>query len=108
MRKIFILIFVFLLLTPAVVWFMGLDFGLQVDRIGLKPPRLDRRALLDNAYYLSFDQYFNDNFSLRSPLILTKRWLDYRIFRMTDVKGVHVARNKISNDWFWSFSLLKK
>ena len=98
MRKIFILIFVFLLLTPAVVWFMGLDFGLQVDRIGLKPPRFDRRALLDNAYYLSFDQYFNDNFSLRSPLILTKRWLDYRIFRMTDVKGVHVARN----GWLYS------
>ena len=98
MRKIIILIFVLLLLTPAVVWFIGLDFGLQVDRIGLKPPRFDRRALFDNAYYLSFDQYFNDTFSLRSPLILTKRWLDYRIFNMTDVKGVHVG----NNGWLYS------
>ena len=98
MRKIFILIFVLLLLTPAVVWFIGLDFGLQVDRIGLKPPRFDRRALFENAYYLSFDQYFNDTFSLRSPLILTKRWLDYRIFNMTDVKGVHVG----NNGWLYS------
>ena len=98
MRKIFILIFVFLLLTPAVVWVIGPDFGLQVDRIGLKPPRFDSRALFDNAYYLSFDQYFNDSFSLRSPLILTKRWLDYRIFHMTDVKGVHVG----SNGWLYS------
>jgi hypothetical protein len=98
MRKIFILIFVFLLLTPAVVWFIGLDFGLQVDRIGLKPPRFDRRVLFDNEYYLSFDQYFNDGFSLRSPLILAKRWLDYHIFHMTDVKGVHVG----SNGWLYS------
>ena len=98
MRKIFTLIFVFLLLTPAAVWLIDLDFGLQVDRIGLNPPRFDRRALFDNAYYLSFDQYFNDSFSLRSPLILTKRWLDYRIFHMTDVKGVHVG----NNGWLYS------
>jgi hypothetical protein len=57
MRKIFILIFVLLLLTPTAVWLIGLDFGFQVDRIGLKPPRFDRRVLFDNAYYLSFDQY---------------------------------------------------
>jgi len=98
MRKIFSLIFVFLLLTPAAVWLIDLDFGLQVDRIGLKPPRFDGRALFDNEYYRSFDQYFNDNFSLRSPLILTKRWLDYRIFRMTDVKDVHVG----NNGWLYS------
>ena len=98
MRKIFSLIFVFLLLTPAVVWLIGLDFNLQVNRIGLKPPRFDGRALFNNEYYRSFDQYFNDSFSLRSPLILTKRWLDYRIFHMTDVKGVHVG----TNGWLYS------
>ncbi|MGD8738732.1 MAG: hypothetical protein PVG34_00355, partial [Desulfobacterales bacterium] len=98
MRKIFSLIFVFLLLIPAVVWLIGLDFNLQVNRIGLKPPRFDARALFSNEYYRSFDQYFNDNFSLRSPLILTKRWLDYRIFHMTDVTGVHVG----TNGWLYS------
>jgi hypothetical protein len=98
MRKIFSLIFVFLLLIPAVVWLIGLDFNLQVNRIGLKPPRFDGRALFSNEYYRSFDQYFNDNFSLRSPLILTKRWLDYRIFHMTDVTGVHVG----TNGWLYS------
>jgi hypothetical protein len=98
MRKIFTLIFVFLLLTPAAVWLIDLDFGLQLDRIGLKPPRFDGRALFDNEYYLSFDQYFNDSFSLRSPLILAKRWLDYRIFHMTDIKGVHVG----NNGWLYS------
>ena len=98
MRKIFSLIFVFLLLTPAAVWLIDFDFDLQVDRIGLKPPRFDGRALFNNEYYRAFDQYFNDNFSLRSPLIFTKRWLDYRIFHMTDVKGVHVG----TNGWLYS------
>jgi hypothetical protein len=98
MRKILTLIFIFLLLTPAAVWFIGLDFGIEVDRIGLKPPRFDGRALFENTYYLSFDQYFNDSFSLRSPLLVTKRWLDYRIFQMTDVKGVHVG----NNGWLYS------
>ena len=98
MRKIFSLIFVFLLLTPAVAWLIDLDLELQMDRIGLKPPRFNGRALFDNEYYLSFDQYFNDNFSLRSPLILAKRWLDYRIFQTTDIEGIHVG----NDGWIYS------
>ena len=80
------------------MWLIGLDFGLQVDRIGLKPPRFDRSALFENEYYLSFDQYYNDSFSLRSPLIIAKRWLDFRLFHMTDVKDVHVG----SDGWLYS------
>ena len=80
------------------VWLIDLDSGINMERIGLKPPRLDGPALLDNAYYLSFDQYLNDSFSLRSPLIFAKRWLDYRLFKMTDAKGVHVG----DNGWLYS------
>ena len=98
MKKIFTLIFVCLLITPAAVWIIGFDFGLKVERIGLKPPRFDKRVLFENEYYLSFDQYFNDSFSLRSPLLLTKRWLDYHIFHMTDVKDVHVG----NKGWLYS------
>ena len=87
-----------MLLTPALVWLVGLEFDIQVERLGLKPPRLDRRALLENEYYLSFDQYFNDSFSLRSPLIFAKRWIDYRLFRMTEIESVHVG----INGWLYS------
>ena len=80
------------------VWLTGLELDIHVERLGLKPPRLDRHALLDNAYYLSFDQYFNDSFSLRSPLIFFKRWLDYRLFHMTDTTGVHVG----TDGWLYS------
>ncbi len=80
------------------VWLIDLDLGINVERIGLKPPRLDGRALLDNEYYLSLDQYFNDSFSLRSPLIFAKRWLDYRLFHMTDADSVHVG----TDGWLYS------
>jgi hypothetical protein len=98
MKKIFSLIFILLLLTPAAVWLIGLDVDLQMARIGLKPPRFNGRTLFDNEYYRSFDQYFNDSFSLRSPLIFAKRWLDYRLFLMTDIEEVHVGRN----GWLYS------
>lgn len=98
MRKILTLIFILILLIPAIVWLMGLELDFRVERLGLKPPRLDRQALLDKEYYLSFDQYFNDNFSLRSPLIVAKRWLDYRLFHMTENDDIHVG----TDGWLYS------
>jgi hypothetical protein len=91
MKKIFSILFVLILLSPAALWLAQPDCGIKVGRIGLKPPRFDGRALLNSTYYRSFDQYFNDSFSLRSLLIFAKRWLDYRLFRMTDADGVHVG-----------------
>ncbi len=91
MKKLFSLIFIFLLLSPAGVWVTGIDVGIHMDRLGLKPPRFYKEVLFDNEYYLSFDQYFKDNFSLRGPLIFAKNWLDYHLFRTTDSREVHVG-----------------
>ncbi|UCE56519.1 MAG: hypothetical protein JSV31_14055 [Desulfobacterales bacterium] len=91
MKKVFSLIFIGFLLMPAAARIIGIDFEIQVDRRGLELPRFSGPALFDNEYYLAFDQYINDSFSLRSPLIFAKNWLDYNIFRMTDTTGVHVG-----------------
>jgi hypothetical protein len=91
MKKIIALIFVGLLLVPTVAWLIDPDFGIPVNRIGLKAPRMYSRALLDNQYYKAFDQYYNDSFPLRSPLVFAKRWVDFHIFRMTDTPDVHVG-----------------
>ncbi len=98
MKKVLSIIFVLMLLSPAAVWFARLDFGIHLERIGLKPPRFDARALLNNDYYRSFDQYLNDSFSLRDPLLFAKRWLDYRLFKMTDTAAVHVGKQ----GWLYS------
>jgi hypothetical protein len=86
------------LLSPTALWLIQPDFGIAVQRIGLKPPRFDARALFNDAFYRSFGQYFNDSFSLRSPLIFAKNWLDYHLFHMTDADGVHVG----TEGWLYS------
>jgi hypothetical protein len=98
MKKIFSIIFIFILFAPTLVWLSDLEFSIKMDRIGLKPPRMDVEALLDNEYYQSFDQYFNDSFSLRSPLLFAKRWLDYRLFQTTDADDIHVG----NHGWLFS------
>ncbi|MDX1708074.1 MAG: sialate O-acetylesterase [Desulfobacterales bacterium] len=98
MKKFLTIIFVLMLLSPAAAWLMRLDLDLGVKRLGLKPPRFDARLLLENDVYRSFDQYLNDSFSVRDPLILAKRWLDYHLFGMTDTGAVHVG----SQGWLYS------
>ena len=98
MKKIVVMIFICLLSAPAMVWLIGWDLDLGMERKGLEPPRLYREAMFENNYYRSFDQYFNDSFSLRNPLIFAKRWLDYHLFRMTDASDVHIG----TDGWLYS------
>ncbi len=98
MKKILSIIFIFILFAPTLVWLSDLEFGIKMERIGLKPPRFDGQVLLDNEYYRSFDQYFNDSFSLRSPLLFAKRWLDYRLFQTAEADDVHVG----NHGWLFS------
>jgi hypothetical protein len=98
MRKIFSLIFVFILVLPTATWLIGLDFAININKIGVEFPRPYGRVLLENEYYLAFDQYFNDNFSLRGPLIFAKNWLDLHIFHTTDASDVYVGRD----GWLYS------
>ncbi|MBW2001447.1 MAG: hypothetical protein JRI30_02895 [Deltaproteobacteria bacterium] len=93
MKKIFSLIFLFLLIVPGMAWLIGLDFGINVDNKKLDLPRPHVWAFLDNEYYRSFDQYLNYTFSLRSALTFAKNWLDYHIFRTTDSTTVHIGKN---------------
>ena len=91
MKKLLALIFIGLLLGPIVTGLIDPDFGVPENRIGLKAPRIYPRAILDTRYYRAFDQYYNDRFSLGSPLVYAKRWADYTIFRMTDSPAIHIG-----------------
>jgi hypothetical protein len=103
MRKLLSILFCILLLIPAIVWLIGLDFGIKVNRVGTEFPLPYGGALLKNEYYLSFDQYFNDRFSMRGPLTVTKNWLDFNVFSMTDNKTVHVG----TNGWLYSLNSIE-
>lgn len=103
MKKLLSLIFVFLLFTPLGLRVTGLDFSANVDKFGIKPPRFSRQAFLDNDYYRSFDQYFNDSFPLRGPMILLKNWIDYHVFRTTDSRNVHIG----TDGWLYDVNSIK-
>jgi hypothetical protein len=98
MKKAFSIIFIFLLLVPAVVWLIGLNSGTNTEGKKPTPLRPYGDALFSVDYYRSFDQYFNRNFSLRRPLTVAKNWLDYHLFRTTDATGVHIGKS----GWLYS------
>ncbi|MBW2055556.1 MAG: hypothetical protein JRI29_07660, partial [Deltaproteobacteria bacterium] len=108
MKKLLSLIFVFLLFAPFGLRVTGLDFSVNVDKFGIKPPRFYRQAFLDNDYYRSFDQYFNDSFPLRGPMILLKNWIDYHVFRTTDSRDVHIGTEGWLYDFFNSIKDYRK
>jgi hypothetical protein len=103
MKKLLSLIFIFLLLVPFGLQVTGLIFSANVDNLGIKPPRFCRQVLLDNDYYRSFDQYYNDSFPLRGPMILAKNWLDYHLFSTTDSCEVHIG----TDGWLYDFKSIE-
>jgi hypothetical protein len=103
MRKLLSLIFIFLLLAPLGLQVTGLNFSANMDKPGIKPPRLCRQAFLDNDYYRSLDQYFNNSFSLRGPLIFAKNWIDYHLFNTTDSHEVYIG----TDGWLYDFKSIK-
>jgi hypothetical protein len=98
MKKAFSLIFLLLLLVPALVWLIGPNSGPNTEGKKPTPPRPYGDALLSADYYRSFDQYFNRNFSLRRPLTVAKNWLDYHLLKSTDATDVHIGKS----GWLYS------
>ncbi|MDJ0816988.1 MAG: sialate O-acetylesterase [Desulfobacterales bacterium] len=92
MKKFLTICFVLLLLVPTAVRILDLDLGMNVKRLGLKFPQPYGQAFLDKEYYRALDQYFNDSFALRGPLILAKNWIDFNVFRTTEADEVHIGR----------------
>ena len=93
MRKFLAILFVSLLIVPTAAWVLGLDFGININRLGLKFPQPYGRAFLEKEYYRAFDQYFDDSFSMRGPLMLAKNWIDFKLFQTTDTTDVHIGRD---------------
>jgi Carbohydrate esterase, sialic acid-specific acetylesterase/SGNH hydrolase-like domain, acetyltransferase AlgX len=93
MRKFLAILFVSLLIVPTAAWILELDFGIAINRLGLKFPQPYGRAFLEKEYYRAFDQYFDDSFSMRGPLMLAKNWIDFKLFRTTDTTDVHIGRD---------------
>ena len=48
--------------------------------------------MLEPEYYKAWSRYAQNLITVNSPLTRAKSWIDYRLFAMTDAKGIHVGR----------------
>jgi hypothetical protein len=124
MKRILSVIFVVLLLVPAISWLSGINFEINENRTKISPPKIDIGNLLDKQFYTTFDGYFNDNFNMRGLFIYTKNWLDYNVWQtlpsfkrtvgyMSDVRSGttlkrHVMRRQQLSSCFFNCMRLKK
>jgi hypothetical protein len=86
------LLFVALLLLPA-VYGLGIPHaGDSKPKMALKSPGFQKEAIWEPAYYKAWTRYAQNLVTVNSPLTGVKSWIDYRLFAMTDAKGIHVGR----------------
>ncbi len=56
-------------------------------------PGLQKESLFNPDYYRAWVQYAGARLTHTAPLAGAKNWIDYRLFAMTEAKGVHVGHD---------------
>ncbi|MBL0714430.1 MAG: hypothetical protein JJV98_12090 [Desulfosarcina sp.] len=92
-KKSLSLLFILMLLTPAVVWLStGPSSDIRQEPGPVAFPRPDGQALFKNDYYRALDRYINEQFIFRDRVIFIKNWLDFKFFSKTERGDIHVGR----------------
>jgi hypothetical protein len=86
------LLFVALLMLPMVHGLTASHAGNPNAKGKLRGPGFQKEALLEPGYYKTWYRYAENLVTLHNPLTLAKTWIDYRLFAMSDSKGIHVGR----------------
>jgi hypothetical protein len=93
MRVFFSVMFVIILLLPPLAGHVDLQPTTAAVDTPPAAPRWEPQALNNPEYYDAWQHYLK-RWATRLPLLVkAKRWLDYRVFAMTDVEGIHVGNN---------------
>ncbi|WP_161807162.1 sialate O-acetylesterase [Desulfatitalea tepidiphila] len=81
-----------ILVLPVTLGVLGVASPALDDTPQAQAPLMDFRALMMPEYYRAWGSYLDERLSLSGVLTRMKRWVDYRLFSMTDVKSIHVGR----------------
>jgi len=81
-----------ILVLPVTLGVLGVASPALNDTPQAQAPLMDFRALMMPEYYQAWGSYLDERLSLGGVLTRMKRWVDYRLFSMTDVKSIHVGR----------------
>lgn len=93
MRAFLSVLFVIFLLLPPLMGSVELQDTMTAVTPPTAAPRWQTRALNDPEYLAAWQHYLKRWATHLPPLVTAKRWLDYRVFAMTDVAGIHVGRD---------------
>ncbi len=89
---LFSLLFILMLILPTVLSLFGIASSAGPVKPHTKAPSIEWRALLAPEYYQAWGNYVDGRLGMSKVLVKAKRWMDYRVFNMTDVREVFVGR----------------
>lgn len=89
---VFSFLFMLILVLPITLGVLGVASPGLNETSQAQAPVMDFRALMMPEYYHAWGSYLDGRISLGGVLTRMKRWVDYRLFSMTDVKSIHVGR----------------
>ncbi len=88
LKKALTVFFIIALLAPIPAWFL---WGTPSLPEMVFPSPYDG-ALLKTDYYRALDRYINEQAAFGGRLRRIKNWIDYRLWRRSDHKDIHVGR----------------
>lgn len=90
-KKIFIIIFFLLLISPLAGWVSGINVELDENRRLAGMTGFSLNGLFNQSFLSAYEKYFNDRFAYRRGLIKMKSWVDYNIFKTSPSPKVHLG-----------------
>jgi hypothetical protein len=90
-KKLFSLVFICLLIAPAVLW-LSVDMSGYRDntvRQGFPLPEPD--VWFDRDYYQAVEGWFRESLPVGRPLRTFNNWLNYHLFAATSTPAVHIG-----------------
>ena len=92
-HHLFSVLFILMLLLPAALSMLRVASTAGKIKQNTKAPGIEFNALLAPEYYQAWGSYLDGRLEMSRILVKAKRWMDYRVFGMTDVPGIYIGRD---------------
>ncbi len=103
MRNFIIILFLLLFTVHPTGLIVGVGSDDSENRASASMPDFSVDRLFNGEFIQEFESYFNDNFSIRAPLISAKKWIDFHIFRTSPTNKVLIGKD----GWlFYNYTIL--
>ncbi len=94
MRKVLTIFFLLFIISIPIGLIAGIGstFKLTEKRTLAPLPAFSFARASDRELYVEMENYFNDHFVFRGPLVKTKNWIDHYLLKTSSAKKLHIGR----------------